>query len=103
VHHMELVYEFSLRKEAEVQSARQVLWNIVDYAVKERLQSIKAALPDFARNRHLLQPVAESTVARSKVSLNSQSWVQFPALLTPTSVASEPVKKKRKGSNMGLE
>ena len=100
VHRMELVYEFSLRKEAEVESARRMLWNIMDYAVEERLQSIKAAIPAFARNRQQVQPAAESTIARSETSLNSRSWVQFPTPLTPTSVASEPVKKKRKGSNM---
>lgn len=47
---MELLYEFSLRKEAEVKEARQMLRNILDYAVGEHLQSIKAALPTFARN-----------------------------------------------------
>ena len=100
VHHMELVYEFSLRKGAEVQVARQILWNILDYAVGERLQSIKGALPEFARNRCQIQPAAESTIARSEMSLNSQSWAQFPTPITPRSVASEPAKKKRKGSNV---
>ena len=51
MHYMELVYEFSLRKEAEVELTRQMLWNILDYVVGERLQSIKAALPAFAINR----------------------------------------------------
>lgn len=96
---MELVYEFSLRKEAEVELARQMLWNILDYAVGERLQSIKAALPAFAINRRQSQHVPESTAARSETSLDSRPWIQFQTPATPTSVASEPVKKKRKGNN----
>jgi hypothetical protein len=77
-----------------------MLWNIVDYAVEERLQSIKAALPAFARNRRQIQTLSESTVARSETSLDSRFWIQFLTPLTPSSVASEPVKKKRKGSNV---
>jgi hypothetical protein len=50
---MELVYKFSLRKEAEVELARQMLWNILDYAVEKRLQSIKAALLAFCEEQTL--------------------------------------------------
>lgn len=98
-HHMELVYEFSLRKEAEVESARQILWNIADHAVGERLESLKAAIPAFARNKRHFPPISENTTARSVTSLDSQSWVQFRPS-TPTSVVSEPAKKKRKDDNV---
>ncbi|KAF2622115.1 hypothetical protein BU25DRAFT_352826, partial [Macroventuria anomochaeta] len=54
VHHMELVFEFSLRKEVEVQEARLILWKIVSYATTERLESIRAALPAFEERRLLI-------------------------------------------------
>lgn len=74
VHHMELVYEFSLRKEQEVQLARQILWSILDYAVGERLRCIKAAIPAFAKKRGQFIPASESTTAHFKTSsLNSQA------------------------------
>jgi len=94
---MELVFEFSLRKEAEVQAARQMLWNIVEYATGERLRSIKAAIPAFAGNRGQLGPVAGSAFTFSEASsLDSHAWANFPAPLTPASAASELVKKRRK-------
>ncbi|KAF2727776.1 hypothetical protein EJ04DRAFT_581789 [Polyplosphaeria fusca] len=99
-HHMELVFEFSLRKEAEVQVARQILWNILEYATGERLRSIKAAIPAFAGNRNQLGPVAGSAATFSEASsLDSHAWANFPVPLTPASAASavsEPLKKRRK-------
>jgi hypothetical protein len=97
VHHMELLFEFSLRKETEVQAARQILWNILDYATGERLHSIRAAIPAFAENRGHIGSAVGSTIAFSEASsLNSQAWTKFPAPLTPASIASEPVKKRKR-------
>ncbi|KAF2734843.1 hypothetical protein EJ04DRAFT_576544 [Polyplosphaeria fusca] len=96
-HHMELVFEFSLRKEAEVQVARRILWNILEYATGERLRSIKAAIPSFAGNRGQFRTVAGSAAALTEASsLDSHAWANFPTPLTPASAASEPVKKRRK-------
>jgi hypothetical protein len=93
---MELVYEFSLRREAEVQIARQMLWNILDYAVGERLCSIKAALPAFNKNKGLLKAAIENTATHSETSsLKLKPWPTFLQPLTPASVASEPIKKHK--------
>ncbi|OAL53588.1 hypothetical protein IQ07DRAFT_584278 [Pyrenochaeta sp. DS3sAY3a] len=46
-HHMELIHDFSLRSEDKIQEARAILHNIKDYAVTERLASIRQALPAF--------------------------------------------------------
>lgn len=101
IHHMELVFEFSLRKEVEVQEARTILRNIVEYATTKRLESIKAALPSFAEHRPSSETMLESTTAPSvSSSLNSHPWLHFETPATPTSVASEPVKKKRRGPGL---
>lgn len=47
-YHMELVNKSSLRQLSEVESARNVLRNIVEYSVGKRWDDIKKAIPSFA-------------------------------------------------------
>jgi hypothetical protein len=51
-HYMELLEDFSLRKENTVREVRGYLRNIVEYARGPRLESIKKALPLFMKNRN---------------------------------------------------
>lgn len=60
-HHMELVHEFSLRSEDKIQDTRAILHNIKDYALNERLASIRKALPAYHKaNKNLVRFPEES-------------------------------------------
>lgn len=67
-----------------------------------RLESIKAALPTFARNRSQFKSVSESTVAYSEISSESGFQIASQPPLTLTSGASEQAKKKRKYTNVSV-
>ncbi|KAF2241400.1 hypothetical protein BU26DRAFT_525225 [Trematosphaeria pertusa] len=96
-HHMELVEEFSMRKEADVRKARTVLRNILDYALGPRLQSLKAALPSFATNR-VYRGGTSTTGPGSETSLPMLHLPLTPSetlFRTPEETAKEPSKKRR--------
>jgi hypothetical protein len=93
---MEQIHHFSFRQQAELEEARGILHNIKHHALGARLQSIKDALPRFAsaRNNHRYPAIAmlESTETDSALSQSSASVFEAP--LTPSSVVSEPLKKR---------
>jgi hypothetical protein len=97
--HMEQIFSFSLRYEAEVQTARGYLRNICQYAVTERLESIRKSLPLFAQNRRDTYPpvsVSHYSASVTSVSQSSSSRLAFQAPPTPSSVEAEPVKKRQR-------
>jgi hypothetical protein len=95
-HHMEMIFEFSLREEDRIVKARGILKNILNYATGNRLDNIKNALPAFEKSRVKGRGptlrVEMSTVAPSEVG----SDLVFPLPMTPTLAASDPMKKRRK-------
>lgn len=107
-HHMELVNKSSLRQLSEVESARNVLRNIVEYGLGERLDDIKKAIPSFAtvwaQGRVPTITQVDCTTA-SVSSVPSSSKFQFAFPMTPSSlgsgsVVSEPIKKRRLDSSV---
>lgn len=98
-HYMEHVDDFSLRKEDDVCKARGFLRNIVNSAVTERLDSIKKALPLFAKARTKSYPYPLAHTAET-MSLGGSSAAtppfQFDTPRYPQSTASEPSKKRPK-------
>jgi hypothetical protein len=95
-HHMEMIFEFSLREEDDIVKARGILKNILNYALGDRLGNIKNALPAFEKSRVKGKGptirAGMSTVAASEVG----SEFTFPLPMTPNSSGSDPIKKKRK-------
>lgn len=104
-HYMEMIDQFSFRKEAELQQARALLLNIKNYALDTRLRSIKSALPAFASakkkpsSKYPAIPMSQSSTSASVLSHPSASVFQAP--LTPSSVGSEPSKKRPRLDNNG--
>lgn len=102
-HYMEMIDHFSYRKEAELQQARGLLHNIKNHALNTRLLSIKAALPAFATekkkpsSRYPAVSTSQYSASASVLSHPSASVFQVP--LTPSSVASEPSKKRPRLNN----
>jgi hypothetical protein len=97
-----MVFEFSLRVENKIIKARGILKNILNYALRGRLENIKNALPAFKKSRVKGKgPTIRagiSTVAPSEAG--SEFIFQLP--ITPQSSASDPTKKKRKLAEGGV-
>jgi hypothetical protein len=95
-HHMEMIFEFSLREENEIVEARGILKNILNHALGNRLENIKNALPAFEKSRVSGKgPTVRagmSTVAPSEAG----SEFRFQLPMTPELSVSEPTKKRRK-------
>jgi hypothetical protein len=104
-HHMEMIDHFAYRKEGELQQARGLLHNIKNHALDTRLRSIQDALPAFASakkkpsSKYPAVPMSQSSASASVLSHPSASVFQAP--LTPSSVASEPYKKRARLENDG--
>jgi hypothetical protein len=75
--HMEEIFSFSLRYEAAFQTARGYLRNICQYAVTERLESIRKSLHLFAQNRRdtYPRPQSSTTAQASTHSLLQVGWL----------------------------
>jgi hypothetical protein len=105
-YHMELVSKASLRELPEVESTRNILRNIVEYSLGERLENIRNAVPSFAAIFAQGKVPAVSHAADTTISLSSipsPSKFQFVFPMTPSSlgsgsVNSEPTKKRRLNS-----
>ncbi|KAF1948946.1 hypothetical protein CC80DRAFT_529721 [Byssothecium circinans] len=82
-HHMEIIFEFSLREVEEIVQARGILKNILNHAIGDRLAKIKSALPAFeksrARGKGPTVRAGMSTVAPSEVG----SDLRFQPPMTP--------------------
>jgi hypothetical protein len=107
-HYMEMVRHGACRSEAEMLDIRCALRNINDYAVNERLESIRSALTPFAEAKKAKRPypsVREPLTIAAPPSQSSllTAGVALPPPATPSSVASEPIKKRRRlGSDSGF-
>jgi hypothetical protein len=101
-HHMEMIFEFSLREEDKIVEARGILKNILNYALGDRLKNLKNALPAFEKSRVKGKgPTVRagmSTVAPSEAG--SEFSFQLP--MTPKSSAGDPIKKKRRLVESGV-
>ncbi|KAH8693359.1 hypothetical protein GQ44DRAFT_779992 [Phaeosphaeriaceae sp. PMI808] len=100
-HHMELVNKSSLRQLSEIENTRNILRNIVEHSLGERLDNIKKALPSFAavwaQGGVPTIPQVDCTAASMS---SAPSKFQFTFPMTPSSlgsgsVLSEPIKKRR--------
>ncbi|KAF1347372.1 hypothetical protein EJ07DRAFT_142720 [Lizonia empirigonia] len=101
-HHMEMIFEFSLREEDKIVEARGILKNILNYALGDRLKNLKNALPAFEKSRVKGKGptirAGMSTVAPSEAG--SEFSFQLP--MTPKSSAGDPIKKKRRLVDSGV-
>lgn len=104
-HYMELVFDFSMRDQAALETLRSFLHNILDNALGPRLQSLKAVLPKFHEKQKkgeypMVQPAAdEGTPSESAVSQPpslSDLQYNFTVPLTPSSAPSEPDKSRKR-------
>ncbi|KAF2820811.1 hypothetical protein CC86DRAFT_374129 [Ophiobolus disseminans] len=108
-HHMELIFEGHCRKEVQMLDMRAIVRNIQQYAINERLRSIRAALPLFARNKKgskypvLQEPDFDDDVDDDTASQPtlSNSGFGFPTPRAPSNAVSEPVKKRRRVQSNG--
>ncbi|PSN58799.1 hypothetical protein BS50DRAFT_345239 [Corynespora cassiicola Philippines] len=111
-HHMELINKSSLRQLSEVEGTRNVLRNIVEYSLDERLTEIKKAIPSFATQwaQGSVPAITEADRTASASSVPSLSDFQFAFPITPSSLGSssvtsaqsvvyEPAKKRRLNSS----
>jgi hypothetical protein len=98
VHYMEQLRCGACRSEKDLLDVRKVIRNINDYAINERLSSIRSALQPFAAANKINpryaphpEPILDTTPSLSSRSLRRIALDPPP---TPLSVASEPVKKR---------
>ncbi|RYO45129.1 hypothetical protein AA0116_g13397 [Alternaria tenuissima] len=89
---MELIESAHLHKLSDMAETRKILHNYIDYAMGERLESIKAALRPFWRNR----PAKRARRRQSQSSTTALSLnLQFDIPMTPSS-------SSREGENASL-
>ncbi|KAF1998830.1 hypothetical protein P154DRAFT_564388 [Amniculicola lignicola CBS 123094] len=94
-HHMEMIYEFSLRKENEIVEGRGILKNILSHALGDRLVKIKDALPAFEKSRVRGKgPTVRAGMSTSTLS-EAGSEFRFQLPMTPGSSVSEPTKRRK--------
>lgn len=107
-HYMELEYDFSMRDEAALETLRGFLRNVLDNALGERLESIKATLPEFAESqargrypavRPLEDDATPSESSGAQPRSLSNTVFTFKAPLTPSSTTSEPEKPRKRAKN----
>ncbi|KAH8696774.1 hypothetical protein GQ44DRAFT_620790 [Phaeosphaeriaceae sp. PMI808] len=112
-HHMELLSSSSMRDYDAMLHLRGQLRNVRDWALGPRLQSIKAALPEFAasqsRGDYPSLPAPSTTAQSDSASVSSYPCIlpvasrfAFNAPPTPHSIHSEPSKgskRRRYGSD----
>jgi hypothetical protein len=104
-HHMELVFDFSMRDQSQLEQLRTRLHNILEHAVGERLKTIKVALPKLADSQASNRfPTYRSTDDKTTPSESSGTLSRpflndvftFAPPLTPSSGPSEPdIPRKR--------
>jgi hypothetical protein len=102
-HYMELVSSHSMRDYNAMLQLRGQLRNVRDWALGPRLQSIKAALPDFAaslsRGDYPILPTPSTTSQYDSVSTSSHPCILPPTLgfaPTPRTIDSEPSKGSKR-------
>ncbi|KAL5400396.1 hypothetical protein PMIN03_012415 [Paraphaeosphaeria minitans] len=107
-HHMELEYDFSMRDLSQLERLRTRLHNILEHAVGERLDTIKAALPKLAESQASNRfPTYRSTDDRTTPSESSGNVSRpfltdvfsFAPPLTPSSGPSEPGKPRKRAKH----
>jgi hypothetical protein len=98
---MEVIDSAHLHKLRDVAETRNILHNYIDYAMGERLKSIKAALSPFWQNRPA-RPIRrrQSQSSTTTSSLN----LQFDMPITPSSFSRSmsPTKKLKRAFNDSL-
>ncbi|KAI4910599.1 uncharacterized protein J4E92_010358 [Alternaria infectoria] len=78
-YYMQSIYDCTLRHEAALLEARELLWNHVDYALDGRLRSLKEALPSFRihfakrNSKNFRTPTSSRASARSNFSTINNS------------------------------
>jgi hypothetical protein len=88
-----------LHKLRDVAETRKILHNYIDYAMGERLTSIKAALSPFWQNR----PARPARRRQSQSSTTTSSLnLQFDMPITPLSRSASPTKKQKRAWNDGV-
>jgi hypothetical protein len=95
---MEPIDSAHLHKLRDVAETRKILHNYIDYAMGERLKSIKAALSPFWQNR----PARPVKRRQSQSSMTTSSLnLQFDMPITPlnSSRSASPTKKLKRALN----
>lgn len=104
-HYMELEYDFSMRDEVALETLRRFLRNILDNALRQRLESLKIALLRFVEGQTngcypVVSPAKDDdTPSKSSLSQNlslSNSRYLSKVTLTPSSTTSEPKKPRKR-------
>jgi hypothetical protein len=102
---MELEYDFSMRDEVALETLRRFLRNILDNALRQRLESLKIALLRFVEGQTngcypVVSPAKDdNTPSKSSLSQNlslSNSQYLSKVTLTPSSTTSEPKKPRKR-------
>ena len=97
-HRMELINKASLRQLSELEKTRNILRNIVEYSLGDRLDDIKRSIPSFAAvwAQGRVPTVSQVDCPTTSVSsIPSSSKFHFAFPVTPPSLGGSEPKKQR--------